>query len=225
MLYAKVVKYDGLADSGAPRAARVGCRRNRDVPLPATRSKDLYGPALNIPGEVDQTKINTLVDVANLHDETYIVKGSIEQFWASLMVRELSAETIIKAVRWSEEIREPDKSVADCTYLIIELQSSPAGPLSNCAWPRPAGVKHILLLGPGCPSNAGPVKLKLVRDLDCQAASRVLGQDAEVNYLPNGFEGFHDARKTWGHHFQKLQTARQYDPKNKLKGAISVGDA
>lgn len=39
------------------------------------------------------------------------------------MVRELSAETIIKAVRWSEEIRELDKSVADCTYFLIELQS------------------------------------------------------------------------------------------------------
>ncbi|PLB44948.1 FAD-binding domain-containing protein [Aspergillus steynii IBT 23096] len=184
--------------------------------------------ALDIPGAIDKTKINTLAGVANLQDKAHIVKGSMKQFWAPLLVKEMSAETIVKTVKWSEEIRELDESLGDCTYIIFELLSSrePGGPISNCAWPRPAGFKHILLLGTGCPGDSGPVKEKLARDLACQAAYRVLGEGADFHYLPNGFEDFHDARKTWGPHFAQLQTARNhYDPKNKFKGAINVDDA
>ncbi|KAK1142347.1 hypothetical protein N8T08_007899 [Aspergillus melleus] len=37
--------------------------------------------ALDIPGAIDQTKINTLAGVANLQDKSHIVKGSMKQFW------------------------------------------------------------------------------------------------------------------------------------------------
>lgn len=56
-------------------------------------------------------------------------------------------------------------------------------------------MKHILLLGTGCPSDAGPVKEKLARDLAIQAPSKVLGDNADVDVLPNGFEDYRDPTK------------------------------
>ncbi|KAB8210098.1 FAD-binding domain-containing protein [Aspergillus parasiticus] len=181
--------------------------------------------ALDIAGAVDQTRVTTLAGVADLQNKAHIVKGSMKQFWAPLLLREISKETIIKAIQWSEDIQHLDKSLGDCTYLIFELLSSrdPAGPMSSCAWPRPLGGKHILLLGTGCPSGDGPDKEKLARDLAIEAASKVLGADAEVNYLPNGFEDFHDPKKIWGPHFEQLRALRRrYDPHGRFKAAVDV---
>ncbi|KAE8139932.1 FAD-binding domain-containing protein [Aspergillus pseudotamarii] len=181
--------------------------------------------ALDIPGAIDQTRITCLEGVANLQDKAHIVKGSMKQFWAPLLLPEISKKSIIRAIRWSEEIQQLDESLADCTYLIFELLSSrePVGSSSNCAWPRPAGGKHILLLGTGCPAGSGPCKETLARELAIEAASKVLGEDAEYCYLPNGFEDFHDAKKIWGRHFAPLQALRRrYDPRDRLKGAIKA---
>lgn len=57
-------------------------------------------------------------------DKAHIVKGTMKQFWQPLMLREISQEIVIKAVRWSEHIQETDESLSDCTYLIFELLSS-----------------------------------------------------------------------------------------------------
>lgn len=67
----------------------------------------------------------------------------------------------------------------------------------SCAWPRPSGMKHVLLLGTGCPSDAGPAKEKLARDLAIQAPSRILGDKAEIHVLPNGLEDYHDPTQVW----------------------------
>ncbi|KAJ5341709.1 hypothetical protein N7541_010833 [Penicillium brevicompactum] len=152
--------------------------------------------ALNIPGAVDKTMITTLAGVANLQDKADIVKGTMKQFWQPLLLREITKEIVIKAIRWFEGLREIDESLGNCTYLIFELLSSRdlAGGVSTSAWPRPSGMKHILLLGTGCPSDAGPVKEKLARDLAIQAPSEVLGDNADVDVLPNGFEDYHDPK-------------------------------
>lgn len=65
----------------------------------------------------------------------------------------------------------------------------------SCAWPRPTGTKHILIIGTGCPSTAGKDKEHLARDLAIHAASKILGEGAEKHYLPNGIEDFHDPKK------------------------------
>lgn len=75
------------------------------------------------------------------------------------------------------------------------LQRDPEGGVTSCAWPRPQGAKHILLMGPGCPADAGRDHEDLVRDLAIKAGSRVLGENADLHYLPNGFEKFYDAKK------------------------------
>ncbi|ODM21299.1 hypothetical protein SI65_04352 [Aspergillus cristatus] len=181
--------------------------------------------ALDIPGAVDQTKITNLIGVANLQDKVLTVKGSMKQFWAPLMLREVTKDTIINAIEWSEDIERLDQSLGDCTFLIFELLSSrdSAGSTTSCAWPRPIGTKHILLIATGSPSTAGEDKEYLARDLAIHAASKILGEDAEKHYLPNGFEEFHDPKKIWGSHFSRLQDLRrQYDPRNKFKGAISA---
>ncbi|GKZ57719.1 hypothetical protein AnigIFM49718_003053 [Aspergillus niger] len=170
--------------------------------------------ALNIPGSIDQTK-------------AHIVKGTMKQFWSPLLLQEISKETIINAVQWSENIGKLDESLGDCTYLIFEPLSSrdPDGGVSSCAWPRPPGTKHILLLGTGCPSDAGREQENLARELAIKAGSTVLGEDADLNYLPNGFEDFHDAEKIWGPHFAKLQALRrQYDPMSRFKAAVNPSD-
>ncbi|RDH21195.1 FAD-binding domain-containing protein [Aspergillus niger ATCC 13496] len=183
--------------------------------------------ALNIPGSIDQTKVTTLSGVVDLQDKAHIVKGTMKQFWSPLLLQEISKETIINAVQWSENIGKLDESLGDCTYLIFEPLSSrdPGGGVSSCAWPRPPGTKHILLLGTGCPSDAGREQENLARELAIKAGSTVLGEDADLNYLPNGFEVFHDAEKIWGPHFAKLQALRrQYDPMSRFKAAINPSD-
>ncbi|KAI9926212.1 hypothetical protein ASPWEDRAFT_53453 [Aspergillus wentii DTO 134E9] len=181
--------------------------------------------ALNIPGAVDQTMITTLAGVANLKDKAHIVKGTMKQFCQPLLLREISQDTIINAIRWFEGIRNVDESIADCTYLIFELLSSrdPVGGISSCAWPRPSGTNHILLLGIGCPADAGPDKERRARDLAIQAPSMVSGDNAEIHVLPNGFEDYHDQTKIWGPHLAKLQSLRrQLDPRGRFKGAVEA---
>ncbi|RAK90233.1 FAD binding domain-containing protein [Aspergillus costaricaensis CBS 115574] len=180
--------------------------------------------ALNIPGAIDQTKVTTFAGVADLQDKVHIAKGTMKQFWSPLLLRELSKDTIINAVHWSEDIGKLDESLSDCTYLIFELLCSrdPAGGVASCAWPRPQGVKHILLMGPGCPADAGCDHEDLVRDLAIKAGSRVLGENADLNYLPNGYEKFYDAEKIWRPHFAQLQNLRRrYDPLGRFKGAVT----
>ena len=133
------------------------------------------------------------------------------------MLREVTKETIINAIKWSEDIQRLDQSLGDCTFLIFELLSSvskiayiltlnssssvslfkrnPAGSITSCAWPRSTGTKHILVIGTGCPSTAGKDKEYLARDLAIHAASKILGEEAEKYYLPNGIEDFRDPKK------------------------------
>ncbi|KAE8152546.1 hypothetical protein BDV25DRAFT_61515 [Aspergillus avenaceus] len=180
--------------------------------------------ALNIDGAVDQTMTTNLAGVANLQDKADIVKGTMTQFWQPLLLRNISKETVIKAIKWFEEIRDVDESLGDCTYLIFELLSSrdPVGGTSSCAWPRPSGMKHILLLGTGCPAHSPKDKENLARDLAIQAPSKVLGDHSEAYVLPNGFEEYHDWTQVWGPHFAKLQTLRNvFDPRDKFKGVIN----
>ncbi|OGM48992.1 hypothetical protein ABOM_003141 [Aspergillus bombycis] len=180
--------------------------------------------ALDIPGAIDQTKITTLAGVANLQEKVCIVKGSMKQFWQPLLVQEISKETVIKAIKWFEEIHKIDGSLGDCTYLIFELLCSRdlAGGSSSSAWPRPKGGKHILLIGAGCPADAGPSKEKLARDLAIEAPSKLLENSTDVHVLPNGFEDYHDPTKIWGPHVAKLQSLRvQYDPRGRFKGAVN----
>ncbi|KAL4914005.1 hypothetical protein BDW62DRAFT_205053 [Aspergillus aurantiobrunneus] len=181
--------------------------------------------ALDIPGAIDQTKMTNLTGVIGLQDKADVVKGSMKQFWAPLMLPELTKETVMNAIEWSEEIQRLDESLADCTYLILGLLSmcDPAGSASGCAWPRPKGMRHFVLLGTGCPSDAGPEKERLAQDLAIQSASRVLGSNGEPHRAPSGLEDFQDIHKIWGPHFPRLQALRrQYDPRARFKGAIPV---
>lgn len=75
------------------------------------------------------------------------------------------------------------------------FKRDPAGSIASCAWPRPPGTKHILLIATGCPSTAGGDKERLAKDLATRAASNILGDDVEHYYLPNGLEDFQDTRK------------------------------
>ncbi|KAL4778088.1 hypothetical protein BJX76DRAFT_366740 [Aspergillus varians] len=181
--------------------------------------------ALEIPGAIDQTKITNLAGVVGLQDKADAVKGSMKQFWAPMLLAEITKESIISAVAWFDEIQRIDESLADCTYVIFELLSlcDPAGSISECAWPRPSGMKHLLVLGTGCPSDAGPEKESLARTLAMQSASRQLGENQEPHHIPSGFEDFDDAKKIWGPHFSRLQRLRKrYDPRARFKGAISA---
>lgn len=81
---------------------------------------------------------------------------------------------------------------ADCYSL---LQRDPPGPISEVAWPRPRGSKHILLFGPGCPAAEAQEKAALARKLAIEVPTAVLGSEEDVHILPNGADEYHDPRK------------------------------
>ncbi|KAL4912287.1 hypothetical protein BDW62DRAFT_206624 [Aspergillus aurantiobrunneus] len=153
--------------------------------------------ALDLPGVIDQTRISTLADVAQLQGKVSTAKETMTQFWAPMVLPDIPKGTIIKAVEWTEDLQSIDESIAECTYLIFEVLCTrdPPGPISQVAWPRPAGSKHILLFGLGCPSDTGQDEKRVARELAIEVPGKVLGSDAEVNFLPNGFEEYHDPKK------------------------------
>ncbi|KAL3446955.1 hypothetical protein BJX65DRAFT_278349 [Aspergillus insuetus] len=187
--------------------------------------RDSFRWALDIPGAIDQTNITTLAGVARLQDKIHTIKGTMKQFFAPLILKDIPKETIISAVKWSESLADIDESIANCTYLIFELLGSrdPVGSNTTVAWPRPPGAKHILLLGPGCPSDAGEDKAKLARDAAIEVPAKVLGDDAEIHFLPNGYEEYLDPKKIWGVHLDRLrELRRRYDPQNRFRAAVKV---
>ncbi|KAL3491868.1 FAD binding domain-containing protein [Aspergillus germanicus] len=181
--------------------------------------------ALSIPGAIDQTKVTTFTGVIELQDKVQTAKGTMKQTFVPLVLQDLPKETIINAINWFEDLEGIDESIADCTYLIFEVLScrDPAGSNTTVAWPRPPGAKHILLLGPGCPADAGPEKERLVKELAMEVPSKVLGKDAPVSYLPNGYGEHLDPKLFWGSNVVKLQALRKkYDPKDRFKGSIKL---
>ena len=61
----------------------------------------------------------------------------------------------------------------------------------SCAWPRPQGAKHILLVGAGCPANASAEQEEMARSLTADAPKKILGTRS-VSLLANAGEEFHD---------------------------------
>ncbi|KAL4795894.1 FAD-binding domain-containing protein [Aspergillus venezuelensis] len=187
--------------------------------------RDCFSWALEIPGAIDQSRVTDLADVAGLQDKAGTVKGTMNQFWQPLLLKDITKEHVLRAVEWSDEISKIDAALGDCTYLIFELLSSrdPINGPSSCAWPRPPGAKHILLLGTGCPADAEADKEKLARDLAIKAPAQVLGPNADFSVLPSGLEDYHDVDKIWGPHVEQLQELRRrYDPRCRFKGAVNV---
>lgn len=70
-------------------------------------------------------------------------------------------------------------------------------PISSCAWPRPAGAQHILLLGPGCPFNAGEETENFARDVAIKAPSKIIGDTQDAHVIPNLVEDFHDLKEVF----------------------------
>ncbi|KAL4965550.1 FAD-binding oxidoreductase [Aspergillus stella-maris] len=191
--------------------------------------RDCFSWALDIPGAVDQSRVTDLAGVAGLQDKAGTVKGTMKQFWQPLLLKDISKEHVLRAVEWSEGISNIDDSLGDCTYLVFELLSSrdPLNGPSVCAWPRPPGTKHILLLGTGCPADADKSKEELARELAIKAPAQVLGPNADFNVLPNGLEEYHAVNEVWRSHVKRLQELRRrYDPLRRFKGAVNVpGDS
>ncbi|RDW63189.1 FAD-binding oxidoreductase [Aspergillus mulundensis] len=157
-------------------------------------------------------------------DAAATVKGTMKQFWAPLLLPSLSSETITRAIAWAAGIQALDASLADCTYVVFEVLSSrePTS-ISSTAWPRPRTGKHILLLGTGCPGDAGSEEEELARELAVDAPRHVLPRDQEAWVLPSAVEEFHDVRKIYGPHFERLRgLRRRYDPRGRFKGLIRV---
>lgn len=109
--------------------------------------------ALEIPGAIDKTKVTNLTGVANLQggypsrihrcpanwwvDNVHTAKGTMKQFWAPLILPEVTKDTVISAIKWSEDIQRLDQSLGDCTFLIFELLASVSNrlhiPLDLCS--------------------------------------------------------------------------------------------
>ncbi|KAI9375116.1 hypothetical protein BJX61DRAFT_550171 [Aspergillus egyptiacus] len=185
--------------------------------------RSVFQWALDIPGAVDQTRVMSLVEVVGLQDKIDTLKGSMRQFWAPICFKSITKDTVLRTVKWHDGLERIDPSLADCSYAILELCNSCDPPTpSSVAWPRPPGMKHILVLATGCPADA-PEKEKAAHDCAARAAGEILDKDETPWYLPNLLEDFQQREMIWGPHFDKLQALRRkYDPRGRFRGAIPV---
>ncbi|KAJ5558519.1 hypothetical protein N7535_008734 [Penicillium sp. DV-2018c] len=158
--------------------------------------REAFKWALELPGAIDQTGLTTLKGVADLQAKAVGVKGTMKQFWSPLLIEEVTERTITRCMEWFSEIQQLGGSVSSSTYLAFELLCSrdSIGSSSECAWPRPAGSKHVLLLGPGCSVDAGVEEEDVARQLAIKAPEEILGKGADIHLLPAGVEDFHDVR-------------------------------
>lgn len=59
-----------------------------------------------------------------ISDKADSVKGTMKQFWAPVIVKDISEKTILNSIKWFEDIERLDPKLGDCTYLIFELLTS-----------------------------------------------------------------------------------------------------
>ncbi|PKY03108.1 FAD-binding domain-containing protein [Aspergillus campestris IBT 28561] len=181
--------------------------------------REAFKWALDIPGAVDQTGVTDMEGVTKLQQNVDKSKGTMRQYWAPLFLKTLSAATITRAIELVDELAKQDSAVSDCTYLIFELFAL-CDAKGSCAWPRPPGAKHVILIGAGCPANASAGQEEMARNLAEDASERILGSRT-VNLLANGGEEFHDPVMIWGENLDRLrQLKKVYDPNGRFQGPI-----
>lgn len=56
----------------------------------------------------------------------------MKQFWAPMLLHKISEDTIMRTLKWYEDIEALNSSFADCTYVIFQL-------LSTVRWSLPPG--------------------------------------------------------------------------------------
>ena len=180
--------------------------------------------ALEMEGMVDQTRGGmTLRDMALLQEHIGNLRGTASNWWQPLALTTLTEEIVLNAFGWWDSMLGETSSVRDQGYLLFELFScrdSLTGRGSS-AWPRPVGYNQMVLLGAGCATGAGREELELAKRYVLEGPERILGKGAEPDIIPNAVEEFHDVKKIYGSHYEKLrEIKRRYDPEDRVRGAI-----
>ena len=156
------------------------------------------------------------------------LRGTAESYWTPVCLtgeQEISEEIIVRSFDWWTSMLEDTSSVSKYGYLLYELFScrdSLTGRQSS-AWPRPVGYKHMMLLGAGCSPNETKEVSDKAKQYLVEAPEKIFDKSIkDVDVVPNALEDFHDVKKIYGNHYEKLrQVKTRVDPSNRLQGWIS----
>jgi hypothetical protein len=163
-----------------------------------------------------------------------------------LIVPKLTTDVIIRSFAWHDQLSAQPNSIKDNGYLLFELfcTTDSLTSRSGSAWPRPAGFKHLVLLGAGAHPSASDAENEVAAKLVADGMEFIFGKGVKIDVVPNAVEEFHDVPgvglvlqvflimrtnadvlqlQIYKEHYPKLQELkRKYDPENKLKGLISI---
>ncbi|KAH7064370.1 hypothetical protein BKA63DRAFT_608628 [Paraphoma chrysanthemicola] len=180
--------------------------------------------ALQIPGAIENTRETGALGVMSMQRNVLGLRGKMSNSWATMSIPHLSYDTIMRAATWSDSLQQYGGSIPSCSVLLLECFTVcpyVQGSAQDCAWPRPAEIKHTLLISSGARADAPIEELELARRLAIAAPQKILEEGLKATVSPQGMEDFHDPLETYGDHHNKLvDLRRKYDPKRKFKGLI-----
>ncbi|PSN59824.1 FAD-binding domain-containing protein [Corynespora cassiicola Philippines] len=187
--------------------------------------------ALKREGVIDQTKVVDAVELMKMQRKAYALdnadhnRGKFKTLYAPMGVASLTKEEMLKAVQWKENLGATDKEIQQLSVVIFEFSvtRSPLGASSEIAWPRPVDMNHLLLIIVNAPANGSEGQEKLISKLLLEAPEIILGEKAELAMVnPAGLEPYHDTKKSYGQHYDKLMDLRKkYDPARRFKGLVN----
>ena len=84
-------------------------------------------------------------------------------------------------------------------------------------------MNHLLLIIVNAPANGSEGQEKIISKLLLEAPEIILGEKAKLAMVnPAGLEPYHDTKKSYGQHYDKLMDLRKkYDPARRFKGLVN----
>jgi hypothetical protein len=156
--------------------------------------REAFKWAFQIDGALDRTAILNSRGVADMQAGIAAVKGKATSYWNPIALPNLTEDIIFKAFNWHDNGLSKGSPIKDSLYLLFELfctRDSLSGRTAS-AWPRPAGAKHVVLLGTGTKKGASVEEDAMAKQLCADGAAVVLGEKVKADIMPNAIEDFHD---------------------------------
>ncbi|KAE8372282.1 hypothetical protein BDV26DRAFT_286079 [Aspergillus bertholletiae] len=174
--------------------------------------------ALEIPGAIDRTIVADTKGIVDMQQNVTSLRGTFKSFDAIPMATaQVDEETILRAMEWQDKIKAIDKDIHGRTMVLFEFLV-----LAEVAWPRRLDDKHYILIITGCPADETAEQERTALKIAVNAPGEVFGEFEHYSILPAGISEFHDPKKAYGTHWERLVKLRKkYDPELKFKAIIN----
>ncbi|KAJ5484200.1 FAD binding domain-containing protein [Penicillium diatomitis] len=161
--------------------------------------REAFSWALDIPGAIDRTTVVDMKGVVDMQQNAAFLKGTMKNFRAVPMsIPDVSADHIIRALKWQEKIKSVDEAIHDRTMMIFEffVLSPPIGGQAGLAWPRRLDDKHYLLVLTGSPADGTAEQEQKAREVAIKTPEEIFGEsNQDYTILPAGLDELHDPKK------------------------------